>query len=257
MIEDLFPILELVTDAASVYGIVFLRIGTMFMLLPGFGERSIPTRVRLALAFCFSLVVAPLAPIPSVAADLQSVVQLIFAETLNGALFGLLLRLFVLGLQTTGAIAAQSTSLSQMFGGSAGLDSQPALGAVLVLAGLTLAVVLGLHVKLVAYMLLSYQLQPVAQVLNGAHMYQLGVDTIARCFALGFSLAGPFMIAALIYNVTLGFINKAMPQLMVSFIGAPAVTFAGLVLLAVGGTVILQHWVRVLDLFMLDPGGTP
>lgn len=257
MIADLLPLFDLASSGAYHYGVVFLRVGAFFLLVPGFGERSLPTRVRLATAFCFTFVIAPLVDVPAIASDLWVLVPLVLAEVTTGLVFAMLLRLFVLGLQTAGSIAAQSTSLSQMFGGSAGLDTQPALGAVMVLGGLTLAVVMGLHMKLIAYIVLSYQLQPIAVLISAADLYEVGLSTVARCFALGFSLAGPFLIAALVYNVTLGFINKAMPQLMVSFIGAPAATFAGLALLALSGAVILQHWVEALDLFMLNPVGRP
>ncbi|MFC3118840.1 flagellar biosynthetic protein FliR [Jhaorihella thermophila] len=38
---------------------------------------------------------------------------------------------------------------------------------------------------------------------------------------LPFSLSAPFVIASLLYNLTLGAINRAMPQLMVTLVGAP------------------------------------
>ena len=53
-----------------------------------------------------------------------------------------------------------------------------------------------------------------------------------------------FVIAALIYNVALGVINRAMPQLMVAMIGAPALTAGGLILLMLAAPAILSAWVR-------------
>lgn len=257
MILDLLPLVELSLALAATYGLVFLRIGAMMMLVPGFGERSLPMRVRLSVALCFTVVIAPLVSPPDATQGLWSLVGLIACESLMGAFFGLLLRLFVHGLQTAGTIAAQSTSLSQIFGASAGIDAQPALSAALVLGGLCLAVIAGLHLKLVDYMVLTYELQPAGTLPSRADLMQVGLGTIARCFGLGMSLAAPFLIASLIYNVTLGFINKAMPQLMVSFIGAPAATFAGLALLALAGPVILWQWVEAMDGFMLAPGANP
>ena len=56
---------------------------------------------------------------------------------------------------------------------------------------------------------------------------------MGRTFALAFSLAAPFVTAALLYNIALGVINRAMPQLSVTFIGAPALTAGGLLLILV------------------------
>ena len=74
---------------------------------------------------------------------------------------------------------------------------------------------------------------------------------------LGFSLAAPFVIAAFAYNLALGAINKAMPQLMVAFIGAPAITAGGLLILMLAAPVILTYWNGRLDATLLDPLGLP
>ncbi len=39
--------------------LLFARVGAMVMLLPGFGESSIPPRVRLAFALALSVALAP------------------------------------------------------------------------------------------------------------------------------------------------------------------------------------------------------
>ena len=70
---------------------------------------------------------------------------------------------------------------------------------------------------------------------------------VAQAFALGFSLAAPFVIAGFAYNVALGAINRAMPQLMVAFVGAPAITAAGLLILMLAAPVILDFWGLRLD----------
>ena len=58
------------------------------------------------------------------------------------------------------------------------------------------------------------------------------------------------MIAALIYNVALGIINRAMPLLMVSMIGAPALTLGGLVLMAIVVPLALQLWLGQFNGFL-------
>ena len=74
----------------------------------------------------------------------------------------------------------------------------------------------------------------------GRHYW--GLALIGRTFSLAFALAAPFVIASLIYNLALGAINRAMPTLMVSMVGAPALTLGGLALLAVATPVLLAAW---------------
>ncbi len=239
--------------------VVFLRIGAMMLFLPAFGEGSVPGRVKVAIGIGFTLVVLPaVAPdIPAYAGP-TATVALVAAETLAGLFFGLLLRLFVIALQIAGTIAAQSTSLSQLFGGSAGAEPQPAIGHLLTIGGLALAAVLGLHVRLALFMVHTYTLSPFGQVIAPDVVSATGLSEIARAFALAFTLAGPFVVASLIYNVTLGIINRAMPQLMVAFVGAPAITAGGLGLLLLTAPILLSIWVGALDGFMENPfSGAP
>lgn len=228
---------------------IFLRMSAFFALMPGFGERSIPTRIKLALGIMMTALVSPAVPAP---ASLPPLVSLIFTEVASGALFGILIRLFVLALQTAGAIAAQATSLSQLFGGSVA-DPLPAMGNILVLAGLALAVMMGLHVKAAHFFIFSYELVPLGEFPDRHMVGQWGVQRVASAFSLAFSLAGPFVVLSVIYNLALGAINKAMPQLMVAFVGAPLITAGGLILLLLSAPIILQVWLEALDSFMAAP----
>ncbi|MGC8201126.1 flagellar biosynthetic protein FliR [Aliiroseovarius sp. PTFE2010] len=252
--EAIDAILDLVQVQGTVGFIVFLRVGAAMALFPAFGERTIPERLRLVLALAFTAVVAP-ALGPEISETLSSgarVFTFLIPEVLIGLAIGIIVRLFIFALQTAGSIAAQSTSLSQIFGGSA-LDPQPAIGHLMLVSGLALAVMTGLHVRLAEYLILSYDLLPAGQFPDAGILGQWGIGQIAHSFALAFSLAAPFVIASLIYNVALGVINRAMPQLMVAFVGAPAITLGGLLLLFLSLPILLGIWSEALTGFLDNP----
>jgi len=233
--------------------IVFLRVGAAAAVLPAFGERVVPVRVRLLLALGFTVIVAPAAVVsfPDFA-DGPPWGLILATETIAGLAIGASLRLFILTLQMTGSIAAQATSLAQIFGGHAA-DPLPAIGHIMVISGLALAAMLGFHIKIVMLFLLSYDILPPGQFPAAADLMPWGLAQVANAFALAFTLASPFIIAALIYNLALGVINKAMPQLMVAFVGAPAITLGGLAILALALPLILTVWSDRLDVFLGDP----
>jgi flagellar biosynthesis protein FliR len=236
--------------------VVFLRAGALMALLPAFGEQSVPTRIRLVLTLAFTAVVAPaVAPaLPPQEAPFGSVVA---GEVAAGLVIGAGLRLFVHALQIAGAIAAQATTLSQAIP-SGGPEPQPAIGQILVVSGLALATALGLHVHVAEVMIRSYGAFPAGQLPLAGDVAQWGIGQISRAFSLGFSLAVPFVIASVLYNVALGFINRAMPMLMVSLIGAPAQTMGGLILLAVATPPGLALWLTALGGFLDQPlAGVP
>ena len=84
-------------------------------------------------------------------------------------------------------------------------------------------------------------------------MITAGLSGITRTFALAFSLALPFVVGALLYNLVLGVINRAMPQLMVTFVGAPLLTGGSLVLLALATPLLLDTWQAALNAFLITP----
>ena len=233
---------------------VFIRVGAMMALVPAFGEQVVPQRVRLILTLAFTLITAPaLAPImPAAPTAPLALLHLIAAEAVAGLALGIGLRLFIMALQTAGSIAAQATSLSQFFGG-AGVDPQPAMSQILITAGLALAVTAGLHVALAELIVLSYQFFPPARFPDAASLGEWGLAQSARAFTLAFTLALPFVILSLLFYIGLGAINKAMPQLMVAFVGAPAITWAGLATLLLTAPLILAVWHDTFTTFLINP----
>jgi len=235
--------------------LVFLRVGAVMALLPAFGERSVPQRVRLALTVCFTLIVAPAvahrAPLPDAGFGLA-----VATEVIAGLALGIGLRLFVFALQIAGTLAAQSTSLAQLFGGQ-NAEPQPAISHIYVMAGLALAVMAGLHIHVAELLILSYDMLPFGLLPDSAVLSNWGVAQISAAFSLAFSLAAPFVAASVIYNIALGVINRAMPQLMVVFVGAPALTLGGLVLLAVSTPLLLAVWMTAFEAFLADPYAVP
>lgn len=231
--------------------LVFLRIGAAMALLPAFGEQAVPQRIRLALGICFTIVVLP-AVLDRMTPLAGALALPLATEVIAGLVIGIGLRLFVHALQIAGTLAAQSTSLSQLFGGQ-GAEQQPTMSHIFVMAGLALAVMSGLHVRIAEIFIYSYDVMPPGQFPNGVGLANWGLEQVSRAFALAFSMAAPFLAASVIYNIALGVINRAMPQLMVIFVGAPALTLGGLALLAIASPLLLKLWIDSLNAFLGNP----
>lgn len=241
------------TDAMLWHGFaVFLRVSALVSLMPAIGEESIPARVKLGLAFVFTMIIMPAVNSPTIQMGFDSVLWFTFTEITTGLLLGVGLRMFILALQTAGSIAAQSTSLAQILGGATA-EPVPAMGHILVIGGLCLAVMSGLHVRAAEMVIFSYQILPMGGMPNGADVSNWGVDQVRRAFTLAFTLAAPFVILSVLYNIALGVINKAMPQLMVAFVGAPVITAGGLMLLGLAAPLLLSTWHEALTAYAVNP----
>jgi flagellar biosynthesis protein FliR len=250
IIAELSGLLDLAEGLAWAAALAFVRIGALVALMPGLGDAAIPQRVKLALVVAFTLVVSPLL-VDRIAGTEPSFLVL-GGEAVAGLVLGVGLRLFLVALQTAAAIIAQATTLSQLFAGTAP-EPQPAIGNLFLIAGIALAMTAGLHVRAAELVLLSYDILPAGGRPSAAEAADWSLALIGRTFNLAFMLAAPFVIASMLYNLALGAINRAMPTLMVSMVGAPALTLGALALLAIATPVILSVWLAAYGAHFAQP----
>ena len=251
---------------------VFIRVGAVVGLLPGFGERMVSIRIRLAGALAFTAIVWPVilpeltngagAPLPGGTGPMGTsmappfdIMRIFLAEAAVGLSLGIAIRFFIFALQLAGSIAAQSTAVSQIFAGAGMPDPMPAIGNILTIGGIALALAADLHIKAAMTMIASYETLPFGVFPVAGDLAEWGLRRASQAFALAFTLAAPFVVASLAYNVALGAINRAMPQLMVAFVGAPAITAGALFFLFLAGPVGLLHWSGQLDIALMSPFG--
>ena len=219
---------------AAAFLLMFARIGTMVMLLPGLGELSIPARVRLTVALVLTLVLMPLHR-EAFTLDLRAfgpVIILLGQELVIGAVLGLAARLTISALQTAGAVIAQQLGLGFITAIDPTQNQQGAIvGNFLTVLGLTLIFATDLHHHVIAALHDSYGLfQPGAVPLAG-DMATLILRSTAAAFRIGVQLAGPFLVFGLLFNLALGVLSRLMPQMQVFFVGIPLSILVGFVIL--------------------------
>lgn len=216
--------------------LVFCRIGGCLMLMPGFGSARIPMQVRLFLAVSVTLALAPLL-IPVVEGDLAkatvpTVVQLIVSETLIGAMFGVMARIFFLALQFMGTAASMLVGFSGM--ADAPIEENepaPAIATLLTLTATVLLFATGLHVEVMRALVGSYSVLAVSDFFNPQFALAKVADSASDAFILIAQLLAPYLAYSLIINFLFGIMNKMTPLIPVYFISAPFVMAGGLLLL--------------------------
>ena len=243
----------------AVVAAIFTRISALVYFLPGLGENSVPVRVRLGAALAITLILAPIIiPNTTPPETISATALMIAAEAVAGALIGFSIRIAIYTVQTAGSIASQSLSLAQLFG--AGFEDQPEspIGTLLMVTCVVLAVSSGLHFETIRVLVISYEVMPLGGFPGASETGQWAAERAAFSFGAALSLVLPFVIVGFIYNLAIGAANRAMPQLMVAFVGVPAVTLAGLILLALSAPILLDAWLGLLnDIIRTLLGGAP
>jgi len=250
ILDALLPILTAFGISLPVAAAMLIRTSTFVMLLPGIGEGMTPMQVRIFVAFAFTAMLLPIVDAPVEAIT----VPLLVSEALIGLAFGFTVRVFFFALSLTGALIAQALSLSQVFGFASQGDSSGLLSTTLTLTATVLFFSTDFDILVIEQFTDGLAELPLGQaaLLDTGGLSQRMTDLAAVSFRLGLTLAIPFSVLNFAYYLTLGFINRAMPQLMVTFVGLPAIVLGGLILFMVCSTALLTVWIdRAMNGFVL------
>lgn len=227
--------------------LVYLRVQGFVLVLPGFGERVMPARLKVGLAAALAPLLTPLAGDASMPAGTVALAGQVTAELVLGLGSGMLLRLLALALDVAATAIAATASLSQIMGIQNEAAPHP-IGNLLHLAGLALLMAMGLPIMLVQLIAHSLQLWPPAAMPDIGYLVTHGVRLVSESFLLALMLAAPFTIGGFLFQALSGVVNRVMPALPVVFIGAPASVALALAGLAVLAPLLVGIWAdRVLS----------
>lgn len=227
---------------AATFLLVFARIGTMLMLLPGLGEMSMPVRVRLSIALALAVMFLPLhrAAYTIDMSQLGPVLLMLGHEIIIGAILGLTARLSMSALQVAGAVIAQQMGLGFVTAVDPSQGQQNVIVAnFLTMLGVMLIFATDLHYLIIAALNDSYRLFAPGTFILVGDVAALVTKTVAGAFKVGIQLAAPFLVFGLLFNLGLGVLSRLMPQMQVFFIGLPLSILLGfLILIAVVGAMM-------------------
>lgn len=204
--------------------LVFVRVGTGIMLLPGFGDFFVPQNVRLLIALALSLVLAPVvAPsLPSPVPGGPQLAVLIVAEFVTGLFIGTVARIFMTALDTAGMMVSMTSGLgsAQMF--NPAFATQGSLvGAFLSISGVMILLAADMHHFLLRALVGSYTFFPVGGLPDTGSMAEQIARTVSASFLTGIQIAIPFIVLSVMIYVGMGVLSRLMPQIQVFLIAVP------------------------------------
>ena len=238
---DLASLAAQLAPLLAMFLLVVARLSFVIFFMPGIGEQVVPVQLRLMILLAIAMAMAStgVVAVPSLE-SLSGYGAILLSELTIGFCLGAILRVSVWMLSIAGTIISQSIGLSQLLGIALEREAQSLTGSMLSMAGTAILLTADFHLNAIASLMRLYSDIPVGAL--SALDWDL---LIQRSFsAVGFAvlLAWPFVAVNLLYNICLGFINKALPQLMVAFVGAPLMIGGGTILLALSAVGLLVVW---------------
>lgn len=221
---------------------VFARLGSAIMLLPGFGEGYVPQRVRLIFALTVSFVLMPMVAdrLPPMPAAIDRFAAHLLVEIGIGLFFGMMTRLILLGTQTAGSVIALQIGMASALVADPTTQQQAAVtGNFLLALTVVLIFATGLDHMTLKGLVGTYGIFPPGVVPPMADVANHASRIVADSFTVSIQMATPFLVYGIVFAVALGLLARLMPTLQVFFIAMPAQLMAGLALLAVSLTAMM------------------
>lgn len=226
---------ELLTLNVFGFLLLFCRVGTAFVTLPGFSAAYVAADIRLIMALAVSFVLAPVVVpgLPAPPANVPGLILLILGEVLIGGFFGALGRIIIGALHTAGTIIAYEASLANAFVNDPIAEQQGSVvSGFLTTVGIVLVFVTDVHHLMLRAVADSYTLFVPGEMPVVGDFSEAISRYVADSFALAVQISSPFMLAGTAYFLTLGILGRLMPALPVFFFGLPIQIALQIVLLA-------------------------
>ncbi len=240
----------------------FARIGMMLLVMPVFGGRLVPRRVRILLAALVTLLVVPLLPpAPAIEPLSPGGLLILGQQLLIGAAMGLVLQVVFSALVVGGQLVGMSMGLgfAMMVDPQNGINV-PVISQYYVTLASLLFLALDGHLMLFSMLAESFRALPVAPLGLGAEDLRRLALWGGQMFVGGVLVGLPVVAALLLANLTFGVITRAAPQLNIFAVGFPATLALGFAVILFALPALLPEFQRMLDnafgfLALLTGGG--
>lgn len=212
--------------------LIFARVGSAMMLLPGIGEFYVMQRYRLLLAVLISALLTPVLG-PSLPPLPESAVRL-FVEVGSEAMIGLFLgsvaRVLLGALDVAGTIISLQLGLSaaQIFNPTAAATGT-LISSFYGVMGVLLIFLTDLHHLLLRAVVDSYAVFAAGVMPPFGDLSDMIARSVAGAFTIGMEMAAPFIVLGVLFFTVIGLIGRLVPQLHVLFVTQPLQIIGGLV----------------------------
>jgi flagellar biosynthetic protein FliR len=249
------------TSELFAFLLVFCRVGSALMVLPGFSESYVAPRLRLMLALLMCFLLAPVVPrLPAVPAGVPALVSVIVFEITIGLFIGSISRMLISAIHVAGYIIAYQSGLSAAvtvgLGQLQGQDT--ALGNLLSFTTVVLLFATNCHHLMLGGLAGSYNIFLPGQMPIVGDIAEHVSRTVSGTFATAMQLAAPSLVVGALMNLGAGMLSRLMPNFQIFFLMmAPQLLISFMVLMATFSAIMLwniDHFKTGLSFFMAPAG---
>ena len=228
--------MELMTEKLLGFVLVLTRISAFFLVLPVFGWKSIPVRIKVAMTMLMAIffsMITPLAIDPRRVSVLEAIL-LVADEAIYGLALGLVVTLVFSVVKFSGRIVERQMGLAmaQILDPLTGERSQP-LASLLEMIFIILFFSANGHHLFLLIISRSYETFPAGSIPTMPVLVGGIVNAGSILLMAGLRLAAPMLAAFLVLMVVLAVLARIVPEMNILFISLPLRVGLGLLMVAI------------------------
>ena len=237
------------------FALILTRISAFFLVLPVFGWKAIPVRVKVAVTVILSVYFGMMMPLEMDSASVSTALAIILlvGEAVYGLALGLIVVLLFSVVRLSGRIIEQQMGLTmaRIVDPLTGEQGRP-LSSLLEMIFILLFLSANGHHLFLVVISRSYQAFPPGTIPTVGALVDGVVGTGSAMFVASLRLAAPMLAAFLILMVVLALLARLVPEMNILFISMPLRVGLGLFMVAafipfVGGFVgEMADWMATL-----------
>jgi len=215
---------------------VLTRISAFFLILPVFGWKSIPIRIKVAMTILITIFFSAIIPVPIDSRQVSTVesVLLLANEATYGLALGLIAAFVFASVKFSGRIIERQMGLAmaQILDPLSGENTQ-ALGALLEMIFILLFLSVNGHHLFLLIISKSYEAFPAGSIPTISVLTSGIIKAGSTLLMAGLKLSAPILAAFLVLMVVLAVLARMLPEMNILFISMPMRVGLGLFMVTI------------------------
>ncbi len=228
--------MELINEKLLGFVMVLTRISAFFLILPVFGWKSIPVRIKVAMTILVTVFFSMIIPVPVESKQVSVVesVLLLANEATYGLALGLIVAFVFASVKFSGRIIERQMGLAmaQILDPLSGENTQ-ALGALLEMIFILLFLSANGHHLFLLIISRSYETFPAGSIPTIPVLVGGIIKAGSTLLMAGLKLSAPILAAFLLLMVVLAVFARMIPEMNILFISLPMRVGMGLLMVAI------------------------
>jgi len=225
---------DLAVEKIELFILALIRIATIIFLLPAFSQTTVPSTVKAAISLLLAILVFPQMPLISftIANSPVFFFMIVLEQVFIGLMIGFAASFLWYFIVMGGEWIARDIGLMQGTMNPFTEFQSDVFSILLVILLIVLFLATGGHYFFIRILFESFQYIPIGNFVWDTRSFAAILILLsASSFVVAFQFAAPVMGALFLCTVSLGLMNRVMPQLQVWILGIPVKVFMGVIIL--------------------------